>query len=456
MLNRKTLITSFLVLLAFLGGVLVAKRPWNGSAPTSPDPSSAPAAMDAPQERKVLYWVDPMHPQYRSDKPGTAPDCGMDLVPVYEEDASAQEEEHPEGTIRIPTGKQQLIGVRYGVVARMPLKKTQRAVARLAYDETRIARIHPKFDGWIEKVHVDFTGKLVRKGQPLVDIYSPALVSTQQEFLLAARARDTLGGNPFPEISAGAHSLYESSRRRLLLWDIDEKTIEQIEKTGQPQKALTLYSPIGGFVLERNAYERQRLTPETELYAVADLSNLWAMADIYEYEMPLIKLRQAATLDLAYFPGKTFRGTVDYIYPEVEPTTRTLKVRIQVPNPGYALKPDMYANVTFQIDFGEQTAVPVEAVLNSGAEQVAFVAHENGFFEPRRIKIGAEVDDYYVVLEGLEPGERVVTSANFLIDSESRLKAALGAMAGMGHGPAGEKPPKEKAEKAEKAPKHVH
>ena len=423
MLNRKTLLTAFLILLAFLLGVFVAGRNGDERTPTTPQPAG----------RKVLYWVDPMHPQYKSDKPGTAPDCGMDLVPVYE-DASVGQAEAPEGSIKISTGKQQLMGVRYGTVTRAPMKKASRAVGRVAYDETRIARIHPKVEGWIEKVYVDFTGKLVQKNQPLLDVYSPALLSTQQEFLLAAKARKTLADSSFPEISSGALSLYESSRRRLLLWDIDEKTIDEIERTGEPRKALTLYSPIQGFVLARNAYDRQRITPETELYTVADLSNVWVLADVYEYEIPQIKIGQSAALDLSYFSGKTLRGTVDYIYPEVEATTRTLKVRIQVPNPGYVLKPDMYANVTFQIDYGTQVAVPAEAVLNSGAEQIAFVAHENGFFEPRKIQIGPEVEGFYVVLFGLEPGERVVTSANFLIDSESRLKSAMAGMAGMGHG----------------------
>ncbi|MBI4455549.1 MAG: efflux RND transporter periplasmic adaptor subunit [Acidobacteria bacterium] len=444
----KIFFLTVLALTLFLIGLVGGKRNWDGwllsrlpydkKEATSADVTQDKSGLLGANERKVLYWVDPMHPKYKSDKPGKAPDCGMDLVPVYA-DEETWAEKPPEGAFKIPTGKQQLMGVRYGTVIQAPMKKTLRAVGRIVYDETRIARVHPKIEGWIEKVYVDFTGKLVDKDQPLVDIYSPALLSTQQEYLLAAKAREHLASNSFKEISSGAVSLYESSRKRLLLWDIDEKTIDEIEKAGQPRKALTLYSPIRGFVLARNAYERQRITPETELYAVADLSNVWVLAEIYEYELELVRVGQKAQLELTYFPGNKFEGIVDYIFPQLDSNTRTLKVRIQVPNPRYLLKPDMYANVTFHISYGTRTAVPVEAVLNSGAEQTVFVAHENGFFEPRKVKIGGEVEDHYIILEGLKPGERVVISGNFLIDSESRLKSAMDSMVGMGHGPAPEK-----------------
>ncbi|MBI3939420.1 MAG: efflux RND transporter periplasmic adaptor subunit [Acidobacteria bacterium] len=435
----------FIVLIFSLGIVggklnwdrrLMAWLDWNKTEATAAGAEKSHSG--GRQEGKVLYWVDPMHPRYKSDKPGKAPDCGMDLVPVYADQGAGAEDAVP-GGFRIPTGKQQLMGVRYGAVAHTAVTKVLRAVGRVAYDETKIVRVHSKIDGWIENVHVDFAGKLVSQGQPLVDIYSPALLSTQQEYLLAAKARDRLASSAFAEISSGALSLYESSRKRLLLWDIDEKTIDEIEETGEPRKVLTLYAPTGGFVLTRNAYPRQRITPETELYALADLSNVWVLADIYEYELELIHLGQKAQLELSYFPDRQFEGIVDYIFPELDANTRTLKVRIQVPNPRYLLKPDMYANATLQFTYGIQTVVPVEAVLNSGEEQTVFVAHKNGFFEPRKVRIGAEVEGRYIVLEGLKPGERVVTSGNFLIDSESRLKSAMGSMAGMGHGAAPEK-----------------
>lgn len=445
MSKAKKVLTMVFMAAVFILGIVGGKLNWDGLLLSWLYPREKGVAVADTNETKsrqsnaagqsqVLYWVDPMHPQYKSDKPGTAPDCGMELVPVYKDPAAAEKQD--ENGFRIPTGKQQLMGVRYGTVVRAPVSKTLRATGRIAYDETKIARIHPKVEGWIEKVYVDFTGKLVQKGQPLVDIYSPALVSTQAEYLLAAKARDYLGSNSFREISSGALSLYDSARKRLLLWDIDEKSIEEIEKTGQPKKALTLYSPISGFVLDRKAYDRQRITPDTELYAIADLSNVWVLADIYEYESQQIQVGQRAQLELSYLPGKRVTGVVDYIYPQLEPSTRTLKVRIQLPNPQYQLKPDMYVNVTFNISYGTQIVVPAEAVLDSGAEQVVFVAHENGFFEPRKVKLGTEAEGRYVVLEGLKPGEPVVTSANFLIDSESRLKSAMSSMAGMGHGSA--------------------
>ncbi|MCI0485438.1 MAG: efflux RND transporter periplasmic adaptor subunit [Blastocatellia bacterium] len=383
---------------------------------------------------KVLYWQDPMHPAYKSDKPGKAPDCGMDLVPVYE--GGDHRANLPEEAFQISPEKQQLIGVKYGEAAYMPVSKTLRAVARLAYDETKIVRIHTKIEGWVEDVYVDFTGKLVEKGQPLISIYSPELLQTQQEFLLARRGRDELSESPFKEAVVGSESLYESARRRLELWDVTEEQIKELERTGKPTRSLKLYAPTDGFVLARSAYPRQRVTPETELYSIADLSTIWAIADIYEYEAPEIQVGQEAAMTLSYYPGRAFRGKVTYIYPQVDNMTRTLKVRLEFPNPGFALKPDMYANIEFKIDYGKRVVVPQEAILDSGSEQLVFISHEGGYFEPRKVQLGAKVDDQVIVLAGLKPGERVVTSANFLIDSESKLKSAAGGMGmpGMNHG----------------------
>ncbi len=386
-------------------------------------------------EKKVLYWQDPMHPVYKSDKPGKAPDCGMDLVPIYEGGGPAAEN-LPEGAFNITPTKQQLIGVQYGNVAYEPVSKTLRTVGRLMYDETKITRIHTKIEGWIDKVFVDFTGKLVQKDQPLITLYSPQLVSTQQEFIIAKKAKDYLGDNAIKEISSSALSLYDSSRERLRLWDISEEQIKEIEQHGTPTKNLTLYAPSDGFVLARNAYPKQRVTPETELYSIADLSTVWVLADVYEFEAPQIRLGQTATMALAYFPGRSFKGNVTYIYPQLDNTTRTLKVRVEFPNPDFALKPDMYANVELKIDYGRQIVVPQEAVLDSGSEQLVFVVLDNGYFEPRKVQLGAKLDNKVVVLAGLKAGERVVTSANFLVDSESKLKSAAGGMGmpGMSHG----------------------
>jgi RND family efflux transporter MFP subunit len=380
----------------------------------------------ARQERRVLYWQDAMNPDHHYDKPGKAPD-GMDLVPVYAE-GQGNEAAPPEGAFKIVPEKQQLIGVQYGEVTLQPVARTIRAVARLAYDETRIARIHSKIEGWIDRVYVDFTGMLVEKNRPLLSIYSPDLVATQDEYLLALRARDKLGDSSFKEVAEGANSLLDAARRRLELWDISDQQIAEVEKTRQPIKALTLYSPVSGFVIARNAYEKQRITPETELYSIADLSTVWAIADFYEYEVHDVQVGQAVVLTLPSFPGSTFRGAVDYIYPQLDNSTRTLKVRAEFSNPDFALKPDMYANVDLKIDYGPRLVIPQEAVLNSGAEQRVFVALAGGYFEPRKVQLGDSVDNRVIVLSGLKAGERVVTSGNFLIDSESNLKSAASGM----------------------------
>ncbi len=395
---------------------------------------SAASGGETKADLKVLYWVDPMHPTYKSDKPGKAPDCGMDLVPVYESSTTASN--LPEGAFLISAQKQQLIGVTYGEVTSEQVSKTIRAVGRLAYDETRISHVHTKIEGWIEDVYVDFTGKPVKKGDPLLTVYSPDLLQTQQEFLLALKGRKELAESSFRGAATGAESLYESARRRLELWDITEEQIQEIERTGKTKKSLPLYAPATGIVLTRNAYPKQRIMPDTELYTVADLSNIWVVADIYEYEAPEVNLGQSATVTLTYLPGRTFRGKITYIYPQVDATTRTLKVRVEIPNPNFTLKPDMFANVELNINYGKKLVVPQEAVMDSGSEQIVFVALDGGYFEPRRVKLGAKVDGKYVILEGLRAGERIVTSGNFLVDSESKLKSAAGGMGmpGMNHG----------------------
>ena len=453
-MKRKITIALCVLLIAGVAGSSYYFRDpliqWVRARVSSADASSAEqhaghGTAQAPAERKILYWVDPMHPAYKSDKPGTAPDCGMDLVPVYaDEGAAGSEANLPPGAVKITAQKLQLIGVTYGKVESQPLSKTVRTVGRVAYDETKIARIHTKVEGWIEQVFVDFTGKLVENNQPLITIYSPELVSTQQEFLIARKAKDYLGSNPVPEISSSSISLYENARDRLRLWDISDEQIKELEERGKPTKTLTLYSPAPGFVLARNAYPKQRVTPEMELYAIADLSTVWVLADIYEYELPMIQLGQTATMTLSYFPGKTFTGKVTYIYPQLDNTTRTLKVRLEFSNPTFELKPDMFANVEVRIDYGRQVWVPEEAVLDSGQEQIVFVSHDGGYFEPRKVQLGGKVDGRVIVLSGLKPGEQIVTSGNFLIDSESRLKSGMGAMGHAGgHGggaPAGGEP----------------
>ena len=432
-LTRRLIVIAVVLLLAGVAYVERARLIRIFYAPATDDtPASKQAASG---ERKVLYWVDPMHPAYKSDRPGTAPDCGMDLVPVYE-DAAKATTGLPDGAVRISFEKQQLIGVTYGVAVTQPVSRTLRTVGRLAYDETKINHVHSKIEGWIEDVFVDFTGKLVEKGRPLLAIYSPDLLLTQQEYLLALRGRSELESSPFKEASVGARSLYESARRRLELWDVSEAEIKELERTGKPSKAITLYSPASGFVLTRNAFTKQRVMPDTELFSIADLSSVWVLADIYEYEAADISVGQTAIVTLPYLPGRAFRGQITYIYPQVDSATRTLKARIEVANQNFELKPDMYANVEVKIDYGMRVVVPQEAVMDSGSEQTVFVALDDGYFAPRKVQLGAKVDNKFIVLGGLKPGERIVTSGNFLIDSESKLKSASGAMGmpGMDHG----------------------
>ena len=337
----------------------------------------------------------------------------------------------PSGTISLNPDQQQMIGVRYTEVRRADMKRTLRTVGLVQMDEEKISRVHVKIAGWIEKVDLDYVGKLIKKGQPLFTLYSPDLVSTEQEYLIALKGQEYLSKVPYADAASGSYSLLRATRDRLQLWDVTDTQIRKLEETGKAERITTLYSPIEGFVMTRNAYEQAYVTPETDLYDIADLSTIWVYVDIYEYEAPFVRIGQPASMELSYFPGKTYRGRVAYVYPTLDPKTRTIKVRLEFPNPNFALKPEMYADVQLTIDYGMQIVVPSEAVLNSGTRQVVFIAKPGGYFEPREIKVGDRFDGQYAVLAGLKPGEKIVASGNFLIDSESRLGTALQGMAGM-------------------------
>jgi len=335
------------------------------------------------------------------------------------------------GTVQISPQKQQLIGVKFGHVEMKPLEKVIRTVGRIDYDEKRIVTVSPKVGGWIEDLFVDFTGKFVNQGDPLLTIYSPELVSTQEEYLLAIQARKSLSKSPFPEVASSGDSLAESAKRRLKLWDISDDQIKTLEETGQAKKTLTLYSPFSGFVLEKTATKGMSVMVGMTLFKLADLSVVWLLADIYEYELPFVRLGQQASVQLSYMPGETFTGRAIYIYPSLNAETRTAKVRFEFTNPQGKLKPEMYANVEIKVRLGQKLAVPEGAIIDTGIRQMAIIDKGNGYFEPREVKVGSKVEGYYEVIKGLKAGERVVTSANFLVDSESKLKEALGGMAGM-------------------------
>lgn len=393
-------------------------------------------ASAAPSARRVLYYVDPMHPAYRSDKPGIAPDCGMTLEPVYADGApasgTAASRPPVPGAIPIAPERQQLIGVKFATVELSGQSRSIRAVGKVTFDETRVAHVHTRIDGWIETVFVDFTGDFVTQGQPMLTIYSPEMLASQQELLLAARARDLMRDNPLASAAEHGNSLFEAAKRRLELWQLKNDQIAQVLRTGEPIHSITLYAPASGFVSERKAFPNQKVTPDSDLYTITDLSRIWIVADVFESDITSI---QVGDLAFVSFPnGNTpSRGArVTYIQPQVDPMTRTLKVRLDAPNPGLRMKPDMYVNVDFGIAGASELVVPADAVLDTGDRQTVFVDLGNGYLEPRRVVVGERYGDRVAITSGLKAGERVVSSGTFLIDSESQLQAAA---AGMGAPP---------------------
>ena len=399
-----------------------------GTASVAP-PRAAPPA---PRERKILYWTDPMTPGYRSDKPGKSPFMDMELVPVYDEETEAAPAAGVPGNsaIALPPGRQQAIGVQLGKAELRELTKTIRTVGRVTFDETLRAQIHAKFEGYVERLYVDYTGKPVRKGQPLLAIYSPELLATQQEYLIALRARERFRTSANADISRGGVDLYESARERLLLWDISPGQVRELERSGKPQKALTLYSPVDGYVMTKTAVLGARVMPADTLFEIAGFRRVWVLADVYESEAASVGVGQTARMSLSYLPGRTWVGKVSFIAPVLDEKSRTVKVRIEFENPDGALKPEMFADVSLDRPVGRVVAVPDGAVLLTGTRALVFVAKGNGRFEPRAVETGAKVDGFFEIRKGLAAGEEVVTQANFLIDSESRLKSALGSMAG--------------------------
>jgi Cu(I)/Ag(I) efflux system membrane fusion protein len=378
-------------------------------------------------------------------------DEGMNM----EENKVMETQINPEGytEINITPRRQQLIGVKTGEVAKRKLIRDIRTVGIIEADETKIARISIKFKGWINDVLVDYVGKYVTRGEPLFTVYSPELVSTEQEYLLALRAQDSFGKSSFPEISSSAKSLLDATRQRLLLWDIPDSEIRRIERTGKPLKYLTLYSPLSGYVTKREAFPEKMIVPNDVVFEITDLSNVWFLADIYEYEVPLVKVGQEATLTLSYYPDDVFQGKVDYVYPTLDTKTRTVKVRFEFKNQDMELKPGMYANVDLKVPLGERLSVSEDSVIQTGERNIVFVATGDGYFDPREVKVGSKATGYWEVLSGLKEGEKVVRSADFLIDSESRLKAAL---EGFGTGMPQHEGMQPLAEAQKSAPKEVN
>jgi len=382
----------------------------------------------------VLYYVDAMNPAFKSDKPGTAPD-GMALQPVY-----AEAPERPSGTtdtpvasappgaVKISPERQQLIGVKFATAELDSEARVIRTVGKVTYDETRVAHVHTRVDGWVEKVFVNFTGDIVKQGEPMLTIYSPEMLASQQELLLAQRARNLMRGNPLASAAENGESLFEAAKRRLELWQLTEDQIQQVLSTGQPIHSITLFAPASGFVTERNAFPNQKVTPDSDLYTITDLSRIWIVADVSEFDVASIKVGAAAYVVFPNGGTPSVAAKVSYIQPQVDPVTRTLKVRLDANNPGLRMKPEMYVTVEFGVASAKRIVVPAEAVLDTGDRQTVFVNLGNGYLEPRQVVVGERFGDRVAITSGLSVGERVVSSGTFLVDSESQLKAAAGGM----------------------------
>ncbi|MBI2829256.1 MAG: FixH family protein [Acidobacteria bacterium] len=333
----------------------------------------------------------------------------------------------PRAAVNLDLRRQQLIGVRTAPVERANMSKTIRTVGSVRYDETRLADVNLKIEGWIRDLHVDYTGKSVSKGDPLFTLYSPELLTTQQEYVLALRSRDQLRQSQIPDVRERAERLVESARMRIALWDLPPDQMRALDETRQPQTAVTFRSPVNGYVIEKQALQGMHVTAGQMLYKIADLSVVWLEADVYEQEGPLVKVGQRATVTLDAYPGERFMGRVIYIYPFVEENTRTVRIRFELANRAGRLKPGMYANVALDTPVGMSTTIPANALLDSGTRQLVFVAEGDGYFQPRDVKVGQRLGDRVQILEGLKEGEMVAMGATFFLDSESQLRASAGA-----------------------------
>lgn len=417
----KSIIKSIAVL--GLAAIALAAGYWWGNTQSASSGANAPQASTA--DRRILYYRNPM------GQPDTSPvpkkdSMGMDYLPVYE----GEEPPSDNPVVKISTEKIQKLGVRTEVVAPRELIRTVRAVATVQADERRLHTVAPKFEGWIQRLYVNATGQAVSKGEVLMDVYSPELITAQHEYLIATKGVKSVeeGG---PEVRAGMQRLAESALQRLRNWDIAEVDLQRLRQEGKIRQYLPLRSAVSGVVLEKSAIQGQRFMPGEMLYQIADLSKVWMLADVFEQDLALVHRGQTATIRIDAYPGKVFNGEVTFIYPTVDPGTRTAKVRIELPNNQGLLKPAMYGRVEFaSFSKDKVLAVPESAVLDTGTRRLVLVDLGEGRFEARTVKLGMHADGYAEVLGGLQAGEVVVVSANFLIDAESNLKAALG---GFGH-----------------------
>lgn len=426
-MNRPLLLTAAIMLAIGLGGGYWLAQPHH-------DKTAATLA----EAKQPLFYRNPMNPTVTSPVPAKD-NMGMDYIPVYAD--SRKEAAHgavaengatageSAGTVKIDAVTVQNIGVRTTIAKQTVLSHQVRAVGRIAFDEEHIVRLHPKTEGWIETLRVDKTGQWVRQNQDLLSIYSPQLVSSQQEYVLALNNLKVLEKSPIEDIRRGAEELVKSSRERLRLLDVPEHQLHELTLSHAIKKGLHIHTPAAGIVINIGAREGQYVTPETQLYLIADLSTVWVYAEIYEHELPWVKEGDPVDMQLAGVPGRTFKGHLAFIYPYAEAKTRTIKVRLVFDNAELLLKPDMFAEVT--IYAGKQVdavVIPAEAVVRSGAKTQVFVVRAPGKFEPRPVTTGLASNGDVAIVDGLSAGEEIVTSAQFLIDSESRLHEATAKM----------------------------
>lgn len=431
---------------AAAGGYLAGSRQ-PATAPGAGAMNAGPAAASAP--RQPLYYRNPMGLPDTSPTPKKDP-MGMAYVPVYAGEEPAAEP-GAANLVRISTEKVQKLGVRSAVAEMRTLGRTVRATGRVEPDERRISMISPKFEGYVERLYVNATGQAVAKGQPLFEVYSPEMVSAQREYAIAvqgAQAMKAAGSDS----AAGMQQLADAALVRLRNWDLSPADVAALARSGEVRRTVTLRSPVAGVVTEKKAFQGMRFMPGEALYQLTELSRVWVVADVAEQDIGLVRAGAKASVTLPAYPGRTFNGTITYVYPTLRPETRTVPVRIELPNPGQLLKPAMFAQVDVQVGAAAPVlTVPDSAVIDTGKRSLVLVQRGEGRFEPREVQIGARGDNTVEVLTGLKAGEEVVVAANFLIDAESNLKAVIGGMGGMAGmaGPGGAAPAPKTANKAD-------
>jgi Cu(I)/Ag(I) efflux system membrane fusion protein len=369
----------------------------------------------------------PMHHTYVKDGPGDCPICGMRLVPINQEGTQPTAGMQGRMAVAVPAEKRQLIGLTFSTVKKRPLSQTLRTVGTVVHDETKLARVAPRFGGWVRSLQVNYTGQAVKKGDPLFTVYSPELFSAANDYLIALRNLETLTNSPATQQDS-ARNLLDSAKRRLELLGLGGEEMERISRSGEAIDELQVRAPISGHVVRKNAVEGKSFMAGETLYEVADLHELWVRALVFEYEFSKLKVGQKAKVVFPYLENRDFETQVAFINPHIDPQTRRAEVRLNLGNLEHLLRPDMWANVEIETESGETLAVPASSVIDTGTRFVAFVEGEKDHLEPRELKLGIRTDDFYEVLEGLKEGERVVTRALFLIDSESQLKAAIAGM----------------------------